>query len=203
MLDAFLFGRHVEADEKVSRIVHAHWLLGIKYLLVPAVSFLLAVLVLYSHPTRFFFYLTSLWSVLSLVWLMRNFCDYYLDVWIITDQGVISLEWLGWFHRQSTRVLYSDVQGVSHETHGIAGTFLRFGTVSIEKVSTGTTVSLESVPRPKLVETLILRNREAYLHSKNMHNSKHVQEILSEIVSHEIQLRSVQKKAPPPPAPTL
>lgn len=192
MLDRALFSRHVEEDEVVSRIVHAHWMAGIKGLLLPTVSFLLSVFILSAHPTRFFFYGVSLWSIVSLVWWMRNFCDWYLDVWIITDHGIISIEWMGWFHRQSTRILYSDVQGVSYEIHGLEGTLLRYGTVSVEKISTGSAVSFPSVPRPKAVVSLILRNAEEYVHAKNLKNAKQVQEILAEFVSREIHARDMK-----------
>jgi hypothetical protein len=106
------------------------------------------------------------------VWWARNFFDYYMDAWIITNHGVIDLEWHGWFHRQSARILFSDVQGVSYEIKGVTGTLMRFGTVSIEKISTGAAVSLSHVPRPRTVETLILRNMETYLHTKNLKDTK-------------------------------
>lgn len=136
-------------------------------------------------------------SFLCATWVVRSFLDYYLDAWVITDQGVIDLEWRGWFHRQSARILYSDIQGLSYEIAGVLPTLLRYGTVTIEKISTGATVNLPTVPQPKKVESLILRNMETYLHSKNMKNAKHLEEVLSTFVSERIQLESAKKAAPP------
>ena len=118
-LNSILFARHLDDDEGVTAIVHKHWMLGIKHFLWPVFSFLLAWLVLYVVPFLLVFYLVALWAVGSLVWLLRNFFDYYLDAWIITDKGIIDVAWHGWFHRQSTRVLYSDIQGVSYEIQGV------------------------------------------------------------------------------------
>lgn len=123
------------------------------------------------------------------VWWLRSFFDYYLDAWIITDQGIIDVSWHGWFHRQSSRILYSDIHGVSYEIQGIASTLLRFGTVSIEKVSGGTVVSLEDVASPRRVENLILKNMEEYMHTKNLKDAKTVQTILSEFVASSVQLK--------------
>ena len=106
--------------------------------------------------------------------------------------GIIDLEWHGWFHRQSTRVLYSDLQGVSYEVKGILGTFLRYGTVSVEKISTGSEVALPFVQSPKIIELIILEQMEKYLHTKNLKDSKHVQEILSAIVAEQVQLKQMQ-----------
>lgn len=197
MLDSFLFTKHLEEDEHVRMIVHKHWLLGLGSLAWPSVSFLLSWFVLSVRPSQPVLIVVAVWSTMSLVWWFRNFLDYYLDAWIITDHGIIDLEWLGWFHRQSSRILYSDIQGVSNEVHGIAGTLLRFGSVTIEKISTGSAISIENVPRPRAVESVILKNMETYLHSKNLKNAKHIEELLSKFVAEHIQEGSMSRESPP------
>lgn len=192
MLDGFFFRRHLEEDEVVRLIVHKHWFLGLRVLVWPTLSFIVAQILLSMMTASTGVLLCALWSISSLVWWLRNFLDYYLDAWVITDRAVIDLEWLGWFHRHSQRMLYSDIQGVSTEIHGIAGTLLRFGTVTIEKISTGATVSLPNVPRPRAVESVILRNMEEYLHGKNLKNAKHVEELLSQFVAQHMQEEEVR-----------
>lgn len=193
MLDRILFHRHLEEDETISAIVHKHWLIGFRFLFWPSISFLIAwgsLMLLVQLPLLF--YLAALWAIASLVWWLRCFFDYYLDAWIITNQGIIDLEWHGWFHRQSSRILYSDIQGVSHEIQGVAGTFLRYGMVSIEKISTGTVIALTQVPRPRKVESLILKNMETYLHSKNLKDARHVQELLAGFVANQVQMKGIE-----------
>lgn len=194
-LDSLLFARHLEDDERISVIVHKHWLIGLKFLFWPVVSFWLSLVLLAFVPSRFAFVLVSLWSMASLVWFLRNFFDYYLDAWIVTDHGIIDLEWLGLFHRQTTRVLFSDVNGVSCEIVGVLGTLLRYGTLTIEKISTGAAVSLDYVPHPRRVEMLLMKNMEQYLHSKNLKDSKRVQEILAEYVAREVQRSSLPQRS--------
>jgi uncharacterized membrane protein YdbT with pleckstrin-like domain len=186
-IDRRFFGKHLEEDETVARIVHKHWMIAVKALFWPVVSSFASLVVLLQLTHRMLLMLVGLWFLGSLVWLLRNFLDYYLDVWIITDHGVIDLEWKGWFHRSSSRVLYSDIQGVSYEVAGIIATMLRFGTVSVEKISTGTTISLPHAPSPRAVEGLILKSMETYLHTKNMKDAKHVQHILTEYVTSSLQ----------------
>lgn len=198
-MDMFLFKKHLEDDEHIRMIVHKHWLLGLRVLLWPTVFFLLPVALLAVRQSQPVAMIAGLFGVIALVWWLRNFFDYYLDAWIITDHGIIDLEWLGWFHRQSSRILYSDIQGVSTEIHGISGTLLRYGTVSIEKISTGSAVTIESVPRPRSVESVILKNMETYLHSKNLKNAKHVEELLSQFVAQHLQEDDAHKKAHPAP----
>ena len=187
MIDNWLFPRHLEDDEHIMVIVHRHWLMGVRQLFLPTISFILAFWLIAFAQARFLYLIAGLWALVSIVWWIRHFLDYYLDAWIITDMGIISLEWKGWFHRHSARVLYSDLQGVSYEIHGLLATMLRYGTVTIEKISTGGSFSLSHVPRPRRVETEILQNMEAYLQTKNLKDSKRVQEILSEYVTTKVQ----------------
>ncbi len=193
-LNSMLFNRHLNDDEEVTEIVHKHWMLGIKHMFLPILSFLIAWLVLYVAPFMVVFYISALWAMVSIVWLIRNFFDYYLDAWIIMDSGIIDVAWHGWFHRESTRVLYSDIQGVSYEIQGIIPTVLKYGTVSVEKISTGSTVDLEFVSNPRRVESLILGNMELYLHGKNLKDAKHVQELLGAIVAREVQLEDYEEE---------
>ncbi|NOS67145.1 MAG: hypothetical protein HOO67_02160 [Candidatus Peribacteraceae bacterium] len=200
MLDGYLFKKHLEDDEEIRMIVHKHWLMGLRFLIWPTVSFLLADALLILRHSQLAAMVGGLWGIASLVWLLRSFFDYYLDAWIITSHGVIDLEWLGWFHRQSSRVLYSDIQGVSTETHGVTGTLLRYGTVSVEKISTGSTIAIDHVSRPRRVESAILQNMEAYLHTKNLKNSKHIEELLSQFVAQHVQEKTLKKNDVIPPA---
>ncbi|OGJ72024.1 hypothetical protein A2424_02730 [Candidatus Peribacteria bacterium RIFOXYC1_FULL_54_13] len=193
-LNRRLFARHLEDDEILHLVVHKHWLLGLKFLFWPSASFLACWVLLYQAPFKTVFYAISVWSVISLIWWLRNFFDYYLDAWIITDMGIIDVAWHGWFHRQSSRVLYSDIQGVSYEIQGITNTLLRYGTISVEKISTGSVISLDNVSKPRRIEGIILKNMEAYLHSKNLKDAKHVQDILSTLIAREVQLGGFEEE---------
>lgn len=194
MLNTWLFRRHLEDDEHLVRAVHKHWFLGLRALFWPTIIFLSCWALLSLIPNRTVLLFTALVSVIVGVWWIRNFFDYYLDAWLITDHGIIDVAWYGWFHRQSTRVLYSDIQGVSYEVKGIVGTLFALGTVSVEKISTGSEIALESVKNPRAVEGTILRCMEAYLHSKNLKDGKHIQELLSELLAERMQLQEMQRQ---------
>jgi len=193
VINQFLFKKHLEDDETLVRVVHKHWLIGFRALFWPTLFVLLCVWLMTLAQVRGAYIAVAIITFVVLVWWLRNFFDYYLDAWLITDQGIIDIAWFGWFHRQSTRVLYSDLQGISYEIKGIWGTLLRFGTLSVEKISTGTAVSLDFVTNPKAVELLVLKNMETYLHSRNMKDAKQVQELLATLVAQQIQLQDQEE----------
>lgn len=193
-LNHWFFDRHLEDNEEIRLLLHMHWRLGVQSLFWPTLSFLASWAFLAIAPFLSVLYLVAVWSVVSLVWWARNFLDYYLDAWIVTDQAIIDVKWYGWFHRTATKILFSDIQGVSYEVKGIGGTLLRYGMVTIEKISTGGNVSLENVSRPREVAAAILRHMEACLHSKNLKDAKRIQELLSGVVSRELSLSELKSK---------
>ncbi len=188
MLQTLLFSKHLNDDEVLVRVVHKHWLLGVRALFWPMCWITLFALLVAGFPTRQMAIVGAVFGILMFVWWLRNFFDYFLDAWIITNEGIIDVAWHGWFHRQSSRILYSDIQGVSYEIKGIVGTLLQVGVISVEKISTGESVSLESVKRPKKIESLLLSYQEKYLHKKNMKDSKQVQELLATLVAERIHM---------------
>ncbi len=189
VLNRTLFKRHLEDAETIARIVHKHWLVGLRALFWPTALIALTVAVAFANPTRGMISVTLLCGFVLGVWWLRNFFDYFLDAWIITNKGVIDVAWHGWFHRESSRILYSDIEGVSYEIKGVIPTLLRIGTIGVEKISTGNVVELEWVKHPKRVEGTILHCMEAYLHSKNLKDASQVQKLLAAMVAEQINLR--------------
>lgn len=191
MLQTLLFAKHLNDDETIARVVHKHWLLGFRALFWP-MCWLAAMAALAAlFPTRGMAIVSSVFGVGFAVWWLRNFFDYFLDAWIITNEGIIDVAWHGWFHRQSSRILYSDIQGVSYEIKGVVGTLLQVGVISVEKISTGDSVSLEWVKRPKKIESLLLSNQEKYLHKKNLRDGKEVQKMLASLLADQMNMKEL------------
>lgn len=191
MLQKLLFTKHLDDDESLVRVVHKHWLLGVRSLLWPSAWIGFDVLLAFAFPTRAMFIVCCVFGAVLAVWWLRSFFDYFLDAWIITNEGIIDVAWHGWFHRESSRILYSDIQGVSYEIKGIVGTLLQVGVISVEKISTGDSVSLESVKRPKKIESLLLANQEKYLHKKNLRDGKEVQKMLSSLLANQMNMKEL------------
>lgn len=192
MLQKLLFTKHLDDDEVLVRVVHKHWLLGVRALFWPTLWLAADVFLPLGFPTRPVAILASCMGVVFFVWWLRNFFDYFLDAWIVTSEGIIDVAWHGWFHRESSRILYSDIQGVSYEIKGVVGTLLQIGVIAVEKISTGDSVSLEFVKRPKKIESLLLSYQEKYLHKKNLKDSKQVQQLLATLVAERLQLDDLE-----------
>ena len=87
----YLFSRHLENDEPLYLVIHKHWLRGVKHLALPLGALLATWMLLYVAPIRPIAIAVLLLDAGILVWLLRNFYDYYLDAWLITDRSVIDI----------------------------------------------------------------------------------------------------------------
>lgn len=183
-----LFHRHLEEDEPLYLVVHHHWCFGVIALLKPLLAIIVTWALYIIIPLPPVLYIVLGLNALLCIWLLRDFLDYFLDAWIITDRSVIDVEWHGWFHRTSSRIDYSAIEGVSTEMKGILGTLLRFGTITIEKISTGITISLENVSKPRKIEAIILACQDVNMHTRNLKDTESVKDILSDLIAERIYL---------------
>ncbi len=186
-----LFQGHLEEDEPLYLIVHKHWIHSVRELSFPVLVFVCTLIFLYVAPIKPVAFAVLIIDLGIVVWLFRNFLDYYLDALLITDRAVIDVEWHGWFHRESTRIEYSSIEGVSYEIQGIIGTLLNFGTITIERIGSGSVVEIENVKRPRDIESAILACQSECIHAKNLKDSAQVKDIIAEIVAERMQMKDL------------
>lgn len=92
------------------------------------------------------------WFLVFIVWI-----DYYLDVWIVTDQRIVNIEQKGLFRREISELEHSKIQDVTTEVHGIIATLLKFGYVYVQTAGERSRFVFKQVPNPVLIRTLIMK----------------------------------------------
>lgn len=107
-----------------------------------------------------FFYalwLVALWHVLAYIW-----TDFYLDVWVVTNQRLIDMEQLGFFNRRISGFRHDTIQDVTVEVPGILATLLKHGTISVRTAGKDTAFSFPGVSHPyKLKELIVSEHNRA------------------------------------------
>lgn len=91
-----------------------------------------------------------------LVYIFIRWLDYYLDVWIITDQRIIDIEQKGLFNRQISEIAMDRVQNVTIEIPGFIPTMLKFGNIKIQTAGEGE-FTISQVPNFERAKEFILR----------------------------------------------
>ncbi len=160
-------------DEKVIMLRRRHWLIAAT--IVARYSlFLLAPIVLYFLSNNVFIFVEirleqsllagpllalslSLYYCFTWVLFWYSWIDYYLDVWIVTDQRVVNIKQRGLFSRSISEAKLNRIQDVQAEVHGLLPTFFHFGNVTIRTAGNETFAVFEQVPSPYETSREILK----------------------------------------------
>lgn len=154
-------------NEKILTTIRKHWFVMARTIVVFVVLLLLPPMVLSLLPfitaefdqatieplTNLFL---SLYIMVLLVFLFLLWMDYYLDMWIITNERIIDVEQQGLFHRQVSEIPLQHVQDVTIEVKGVIETFLKFGTIRIQTAGERE-FKIEFVPNLYEAKDLILK----------------------------------------------
>ncbi len=97
-----------------------------------------------------------------LLFLFESWVNYYLDVWVITDERIIAMEQVSLFHREVAELRLNTIQDVSSNTRGLLASFFRYGDILVQTASAEKRFQFKQVPRPEIVARSILELREHY-----------------------------------------
>lgn len=96
------------------------------------------------------------------IWLFSffSFIDYYLDVWIITNERIIDVQQRGFFSRVIAEQRLDRVQDVVSETHGFFPTVLKYGEVHIQTAGAKQRFLFHQVPNPGKIRNIVIKLAE-------------------------------------------
>lgn len=159
------------ANEKIILVLRRHWLIFFKHVLftaffasLPAVAYMFLKRGVPDITTSQIFPLVALaissYYLFILIYFYLGWLDYYLDVWIVTDDRIINIEQNGLFRRVVAEQNIFRVQDVTAEVHGLIHTFFDFGNVLVQTAGTKDRFSFEQVPHPYKVKKIIIHLNE-------------------------------------------
>lgn len=86
--------------------------------------------------------------------------DYYLDVWVVTNERIMNIEQNGLFSRVVSELPLDNIQDVTVEVKGALATFYQYGDVIIQTAAENAHFHFDNVPRPYDVAKTILQLHE-------------------------------------------
>lgn len=187
-----LFHSYLNKGETLLYVITPHWM-TVKDVMIKVgffgyglPIFMLIFFTGLAHPLSFFFYG---WLILSGLYTIYAFLDWYLDAWLLTDISIIETIWDGFFKQRSSRIEYTSVESTDVEVKGIQQTVLNYGTILLIK-SSGVNIRMENVSRPQVAASWISRIRGEVLLNKNAQNSESIKNLLAEIIESHIKVNS-------------
>jgi hypothetical protein len=98
----------------------------------------------------------STYLLCILLFAFASFVDYYLDIWVVTTERIISIEQHGAFARTVAEQWLYRIQDVTAEQHGILPTFFDYGAVHIQSAGEQARFVFEQVPHPRSVARQVI-----------------------------------------------
>lgn len=99
----------------------------------------------------------SLYSLFVLALFFTQFVDYYLDVWVVTNERIIDIQQQGLFKRTVSEVDLDRVQDASSNLQGVFSTFFNYGDVEVQSAGAESKFSFKDIPKPHEVRTEVLK----------------------------------------------
>ncbi|MCR4260750.1 MAG: PH domain-containing protein [Candidatus Colwellbacteria bacterium] len=97
-------------------------------------------------------WLTILWTLFFVVW-----TNYYLDVWIITDERIVDIEQFSLFNRDISEFRMDRIQDITIDVKGMIPTLMGFGNLHVQTAGMHHEFHIMEVPNPYGVKDRITR----------------------------------------------
>lgn len=128
-----------------------------------------------------------IWMIFGFGKLLYTLYTWYYDVWLITDRGVIDIKSKSIFDIATTRIEYHMIEGISYTISGFWHTVLNYGDLMLEKVGSGTPVTLKNAMNPPGAEAMILKCQEKYMDGRVTRDHKTLRELLAGMVREHVK----------------
>jgi len=164
----------LESNEKQLWLIRKHWFILVMMLLpflllalIP-VSIGVGLLTMFIEPPvvitntmingavfLYFIWLIVLWTGAFMVW-----TDWYLDLWIITEDRLVHIDQKGLFNREVSSMRYERIQDITSEVPGIIPTVFGFGVLHVQSAGEEREMEMQGICKPREVKEFILTQLE-------------------------------------------
>lgn len=96
--------------------------------------------------------------------------DFYLDIWIITNQRIMSIEQKGLFRRNITETRYNRIQDITSIVPGFLATYFQYGDILIQTAGENERLTLRQIPNPIETRRIIAEACKKAADSKEYQN---------------------------------
>lgn len=111
---------------------------------------------------------TSGYALFIWLFLFFSFIDYYLDVWLITNERIIDIRQEGFFSRTVAELKLFQIQDVTSELKGFSKFVFRYGDVYVQTAGEVQRFTFRQIPHPEEVRDIIIKLTEE---NKKIHAS--------------------------------
>lgn len=104
------------------------------------------------------------YSLFIWLFLFFSFIDYYLDVWLITNERIIDIRQEGFFSRTVAELKLFQIQDVTSELKGFFKFVFRYGDVYVQTAGEVQRFVFRQIPHPEEIRDTIIKLVESKRH---------------------------------------
>lgn len=163
--DQKFFSKYVPEGQEMMEIIHTHPIGILNWLLVKLSLFAIIPAMFYynsiSIQTLIPFYVLEIYLIIVYIKIIYDIFDWYNDVWIITSEWIVWLEW-SLFKAKSDSVSYDNIEWVWVEQNGIIDKIFSKWDLLIHKIWDDSFILNNAVSPYKAVDLIewIMNNEE-------------------------------------------
>ena len=87
--------------------------------------------------------------------ILRNFVDWYFNIYIVTDERVIDYDFQPFVSRDITELNLQDIEDIREADVGVLESFFNYGNVSVYTAADQSVITFHFIPNPQLVRDKI------------------------------------------------
>ena len=156
-------------NEKIIYMLRRHWITFIPIVLILLVMLAVPVVVyffiqklfpdLLTGPTVFplVVLLGSTYALFAYLFFYIQFLDYYLELWIVTNDRIIDINQRGLFNREIVELELFRIQDITSEVKGAVATVLHYGDLHITTASSTDFITFRQIPKPEMIREALIQ----------------------------------------------
>jgi uncharacterized membrane protein YdbT with pleckstrin-like domain len=149
-----------EQEEYIILLLRRHWItniywIAIAFLMILAPLITMEVPLLSFMPQRFQLMTVIIWYLVTLAFVFENFLSWFFNVYIITDERIIDVDFTSLTYRRISDAQIERIQDITYKTGGLLRAVFDFGDVYVQTAGKAPEIDFEAVPKPdKVVRVL-------------------------------------------------
>ncbi|MCL5676195.1 MAG: PH domain-containing protein [Patescibacteria group bacterium] len=165
-------GMHFESqekDEEVVLLLRRHLITNFPWLTASFLMFIAPPVIfpllsffnpMPPFPLNFQFIFVLFWYVLTFGTTLMGFLNWYFNVYIVTNERIVDVDFINLLYRQISSTRIVRVQDVTYKVGGMVRAVFDYGDVYIQTAGTEENFEFEAVPHPEMVTKKLLELME-------------------------------------------
>jgi membrane protein YdbS with pleckstrin-like domain len=91
------------------------------------------------------------------LFIFAYFIDFYLDIWIVTNDRIIDIEQFGLFSRTISELELFRIQDVTTNVHGFFPTMFNYGNITVKTASQNISIIFKNVRNPNFIRQKVIQ----------------------------------------------